>query len=109
MEIVGGAAEQSMVDAVQEVKNLPQYTTEKGEVSHALFFLSMNHFQWVITDARHDSIANAYHTTVLCLSGKYDSIIIHNNFVSCNYIVHLVYRQFQEQNTQHLRQENWHL
>ena len=38
MEIVGGAAEQSMVDAVQEVKNLPQYTTEKGEVSHALFF-----------------------------------------------------------------------
>ena len=29
-------------------------------------------FQWVITDARHDSTANAYHTTVPCLSGRLD-------------------------------------
>ena len=26
--------------------------------------------QWVITDARHDSTANAYHTTVPCLAGR---------------------------------------
>ena len=27
--------------------------------------------QWVMTDARHDSTSNAYHTTVACLSGRY--------------------------------------
>ena len=31
--------------------------------------------QWVITDARHDSTANAYHTTVPCLSGRYAILI----------------------------------
>jgi hypothetical protein len=31
--------------------------------------------QWVITDARHDSTANAYHTTVPCLSGSTHKIV----------------------------------
>ena len=26
--------------------------------------------QWVMTDARHDSTANAFHSTVVCLSGR---------------------------------------
>ncbi|XP_064403874.1 uncharacterized protein LOC135349284 isoform X2 [Halichondria panicea] len=31
--------------------------------------------EWVITDARHDSTANAYHTTVPCLSGSTKRIV----------------------------------
>ena len=26
-------------------------------------------WQWVMTDAKHDSTANAYHSTVVCLAG----------------------------------------
>ena len=40
IEIVGGAAEQAMVDAVQEVKNLPQYNADEGEVSHNVAFMN---------------------------------------------------------------------
>ena len=40
IEIVGGAAEQAMVDAVQEVKNLPQYKAGEGEVSHNVAFMN---------------------------------------------------------------------
>ena len=32
---------------------------------------------WVITDARHNSTANAYHTTVPCLSGRFDKTQLH--------------------------------
>ncbi|XP_064383612.1 uncharacterized protein LOC135332186 isoform X1 [Halichondria panicea] len=60
LEIVAAAAEHSMQSAVEEVKALPHYST-KGE--------------WVITDARHDSTANAYHTTVPCLSGSTHKIL----------------------------------
>ena len=31
----------------------------------------IEYLQWVITDARHDSMANAYHTIVPCLSGRF--------------------------------------
>ncbi|KAL5509124.1 hypothetical protein EMCRGX_G004425 [Ephydatia muelleri] len=48
-QIVADSAEESMNAAVQRVKANPEYVTS-GE--------------WVITDARHDSSANAYHSTV---------------------------------------------
>ena len=74
--LVSRHAEDAMSCAVSEVKALPEYA-ESGEVSLAKkihFILQMTWFnfhQWVITDARHDSTANAYHTTVPCLSGRY--------------------------------------
>ena len=74
IEIVRESAERSMRAAVDEVKALPQYATS-GEVWVLCFketFL-VHKIQWVITDARHDSTANAYHTTVPCLSGRFVS------------------------------------
>jgi hypothetical protein len=60
MDLVAHAAETSMRSAIEEVQSLPHYAQE-GE--------------WVITDARHDSTANAYHTTVPCLSGSTQKIV----------------------------------
>ena len=69
-DLVCEAAEKSMLAAVQEVKALPHYEI-KGEVRTFMFVKCITMlFQWVITDARHDSTANAYHTTVPCLSGR---------------------------------------
>ena len=70
MDLVSEAVETSMKAAVEEVESLAHYANE-GEVTksfpiHIACFFS----QWVITDARHDSTANAYHTTVPCLSGR---------------------------------------
>ena len=70
MDLVSEAVETSMKAAVEEVESLAHYAIE-GEVTksfpiHITCFFS----QWVITDARHDSTANAYHTTVPCLSGR---------------------------------------
>ena len=83
MEVVAQATEDSMSLAVNNVKELPEYsrTGEVNVVLHVqcmfvsslilvhvcMYFLFV---QWVITDARHDSTANAYHTTVPCLSGR---------------------------------------
>ena len=74
IEIVGRLAEHSMKAAVEEVESLPDYST-KGEVYLIELKCNIQVFilfdiQWVITDARHDSTANAYHTTVPCLSGR---------------------------------------
>lgn len=73
MDLVSEAAEASMKAAVEEVHSLPHYASE-GEVIKKFPVhtqsLSLPQ-QWVITDARHDSTANAYHTTVPCLSGRY--------------------------------------
>lgn len=75
VEIVGRLTEHSMQSAVEEVQSRPEYATD-GEVHIVhLTVIKMNVFslfylQWVITDARHDSTANAYHTTVPCLSGR---------------------------------------
>ena len=33
------------------------------------------HKNSVMTDARHDSTSNAYHTTVACLSGRYSGML----------------------------------
>lgn len=60
IEVVGQLAQDSMQAAVDEIQGLPEYPT-KGE--------------WVITDARHDSTANAFHTTVPCLSGSTMKIV----------------------------------
>ena len=74
-DIVASAAEASMNLAVGEIKELPDYA-QNGEVCHIIVTLVSNItqaisvLQWVITDARHDSTANAYHTTVPCLSGR---------------------------------------
>lgn len=74
IEIVRESAEGSMRAAVDEVKALPQYATS-GEVLVLCLnkILFSPQIQWVITDARHDSTANAYHTTVPCLSGRFVS------------------------------------
>ena len=83
LELVSKATEQSMQAAVEEVQRAQDYAT-KGEVSTINTDTQINkiaiYTQWVITDARHDSTANAYHTTVPCLSGRYVyySIIIIN-------------------------------
>eukprot|EP00731_Ephydatia_muelleri_P002848 Em0001g2848a len=59
-QIVADSAEESMNAAVQRVKANPEYVTS-GE--------------WVITDARHDSSANAYHSTVPCIAGSTRRIV----------------------------------
>ena len=78
MEAVDTCAKLSMARAVAEVKALPDYTTD-GEVCILVCAESLlvspydnSSQQWVITDARHDSTANAFHTTVPCLSGRYN-------------------------------------
>ena len=48
--------------------------------------------QWVITDARHDSTANAYHTTVPCHSGKHAVLI---PCMSCIVHVQVYYTRVQ--------------
>ena len=66
IEIVSWLAQHSMQAAVEEVHNLPNYPS-KGEVGNIVMNKFSCHFpiqQWIITDARHDSTANAYHTTV---------------------------------------------
>ena len=79
MDLVFEGAEGSMREAVEKVCSLPGYE-ETGEVkTHVCVRMKYTstctcviHFvtQWVIMDARHDSTANAYHTTVPCLSGR---------------------------------------
>jgi hypothetical protein len=43
---------------------------EVAELSMKAAVQSVVGAEWVITDARHDSTANAFHTTVPCLSGR---------------------------------------
>ena len=76
LEAVNTCAKLSMMKAITEVKALPNYAAS-GEVRtmyvHILTLLQINgkySQQWVITDARHDSTSNAFHTTVPCLSGR---------------------------------------
>ena len=64
-----------MQAAVDEVRSLPDYS-ERGEVRLIIFFITdavifKNVYQWVMTDARHDSTSNAYHTTVVCITGRF--------------------------------------
>ena len=65
-------AQGSMQSAIDEVKAMPDYPT-KGEVILQLHFVIFvtYYLKWTIIDAWHDSTANAYHTTVPCLSGKF--------------------------------------
>ena len=72
--MVAKTAEESMNLAVREIKDLPDYSNN-GEVRlmcihrNATLSLVWSYLHWVMTDARHDSTANAYHTTVPCISG----------------------------------------
>ena len=71
--MVEKAAEESMQTAVDEVKEANSDYLVKGEVNFinlSVTLMLRPTLQWVISDARHDSTANAYHTTVPCLSGK---------------------------------------
>lgn len=74
IDAVQQEAERSMHAAVEEVKSMPHYE-HNGEVYTIFYvgctYVSMTIVQWVITDARHDSTANAYHTTVPCMTGSY--------------------------------------
>jgi hypothetical protein len=56
IDVIRLCADVSMRRAVDMIKSLQSYVSNDGE--------------WVITDARHDSTANAYHTTVPCLLGR---------------------------------------
>ena len=93
MDVVDQAAEVSMNRAVAIVKESPDYS-QSGEVNVCVcvcvyvriygmfaFMYSCIHvnisWQWVITDARHDSTANAFHTTVPCLSGRWPYYMNH--------------------------------
>ena len=60
MDLVSEAAERSMRAAIDEVESLPHYQDE-GEVMKCVHI--------------HHSTANAYHTTVPCLSGNLRSLI----------------------------------
>ena len=71
--MVEKAAEESMQTAVDEVKEANSDYLVKGEVNFinlSVTLMLRPTLQWVISDARHDSTANAYHTTVPCLSGR---------------------------------------
>ena len=69
----------SMAKAAEEVKAMPHYAQD---VVHILLWqVQIFAFQWVITHARHDSTANAYHTIVLCFSGRLElHIRMHYSF-----------------------------
>ena len=41
----------------------------------------LNLFQLAITDARHDSSANAYHSTVPCMAGRYVYACLYSVFI----------------------------
>eukprot|EP00731_Ephydatia_muelleri_P016107 Em0009g531a len=60
-QVVTDVAEESMKAAVERVKESPHHATS-GE--------------WVITDARHDSTSNAYHSTVPCLAGSSTEFVL---------------------------------
>uniref|UniRef100_A0A1X7UJV8 Uncharacterized protein n=1 Tax=Amphimedon queenslandica TaxID=400682 RepID=A0A1X7UJV8_AMPQE len=57
---IKSCAEASMMKAIDEIKSTSEYESD-GEC--------------VITDTRHDSTANAYHTTVPCFSGSMHKIV----------------------------------
>ena len=67
-----------MKKAIDEVKAQPDYASngEVGDTKECRQLLVLCDFdqQWVITDARHDSTANAFHTTVPCLSGRWELV-----------------------------------
>ena len=75
IQVVEDCARESMAKAAEEVKALPHYAQD-GEVRLFMYIcifqwqVQILSSQWVITDARHDSTTNAYHTTVPCLSGR---------------------------------------
>ena len=71
MDLISEATETSMKAAVEEVESLPHYMKDGEVMNIPTPFCEKKCFsQWVITDARHDSTTNAYHTTVPCLSGR---------------------------------------
>ena len=71
IQVVEDCAKESMAKAAEEVKALPHYAQD-GEVGLFMFISCMastNSF-FSVGHARHNSTANAYHTTVPCLSGR---------------------------------------
>ncbi len=77
-----------MLRAIDEVKGYSQ----DGEVINSyvlvlFLFLLFLFFSKVITDARHDSTANAYHTTVPCLSGRLFSLSTLSTSVLLSFII----------------------
>eukprot|EP00731_Ephydatia_muelleri_P010067 Em0005g653a len=71
-QMVADVAEESMKAAVERVKESPHHATS-GE--------------WVISDARHDSTSNAYHSTVPCLAGRQQHRVAQTREVACTKIV----------------------
>ncbi len=74
LDTVNSCGKLSMLKATNDMKALPDYSTN-GEVPHHIIYNNGSYsfclfFQWVITDVRHNSTANAFHTTVPCLSGR---------------------------------------
>ncbi len=65
LDVVDACAKSSML---KEVKDTPDYSTSgKVNTNFLIIIFIVICQQWVITDARHDSTANAYNTTVPCL------------------------------------------
>eukprot|EP00731_Ephydatia_muelleri_P027495 Em0019g368a len=60
-QVVADVTEESMKAAIERVKESPHHATS-GE--------------WVMTDARHDSTSNAYHSTVPCLAGSSTEFVL---------------------------------
>ena len=112
MEAKGICAKQSMARAAEEVKGLPHYASE-GEVRVCRvlnLLIDLRFKQWVITDARHDSTSNAFHTTVPCLSGRWKICIFSVLTVFTIIIVRsasLELPHSQERTTLLPRRENW--
>ena len=115
IEIVGRAAEQAMVDAVQEVKNLPQYNADEGEVSHNVAF--MNHTIFSGSSLMRGMTPPPTPTILLCLvslESMTKQFTCHRffNITIYVYTVHIRYLVFQPirgQNTQSPKQESWHV
>ena len=87
MACVKECAENSMMKAIDDIKSRSDYSSEgkvylysEGKVYLYWYVLVVNigfhslvyilTLYWIMTDARHDSTANAYHTTVVCISGR---------------------------------------
>ena len=87
IEIVGGAAEQAMVDAVQEVKNLPQYNADEGEVSHNVALMNYHYTIFSGSSLMQGTTPPPTPTILLCLV----SLESMTKQFTCHQFFHILY------------------
>ena len=72
MECINAAVENPWWQQWKKLKDchIMQIITVSEAIHNIVFYI----IQWVITDARHESTANAYHKNVPCIAGRYNKI-----------------------------------